>query len=80
MKKRKTSQVGEPAGTQSQSKPNPPQRMLVYTARLLLTEKSSVMVNSFLLGEQTETLTIRATMATLITAGIQGHSHRGLNG
>jgi hypothetical protein len=36
--------------------------MLVYTARLLLTEKSSITVNSFLLGEQTETLIIDATL------------------
>jgi hypothetical protein len=79
MKKSKTSQVGELASTLSQLKQNPPQRMLVFASRRLLTEKSSVTVNSFLLGEQTETLTIRATVATVITAGIQGHSHRGLN-
>jgi hypothetical protein len=62
MKKSKTSQVKGPAGKLPPNKPNPPQRMLVYTARLLLTEKSSITVNSFLLGEQVETLSIRATM------------------
>jgi hypothetical protein len=62
MKKRKTSQVKRPASKLPQSKPNPPQRMLVYTTRLLLTEKSSITDGSFLLGEQTETLIIGATL------------------
>jgi hypothetical protein len=62
MKKRKTSQVKGPAGKSPQGKPHPSQRLLVYSSRLLLTEKSSITVNSFLLGEQTETLIIRATM------------------
>ena len=53
--------------------------MLVYASRRLLTEKSPVAVHSFLLGKQTETLTIRATMATVLTEEIQDHSHCGLN-
>jgi len=35
---------------------------LVFSSRRLLAEKSSVTANSFLLGEQTETLIIRTTM------------------
>jgi len=53
--------------------------MLVFSSRRLLTEKSSITVNPFLLDERTETLTIHATMTTVLTAGIQGHSHFGLN-
>jgi hypothetical protein len=62
MKKSKTPRVGKPAGKLPQLKPNPPQRMLVFSSRRLLAEKSSVTANSFLLGEQTETLIIRTTM------------------
>jgi hypothetical protein len=79
MKKSKTSRAGEPAGKSPQSKPNPPQRLLVYTSRRLLTEKSSVTMRSFLLGEQTDTLTVHAIMATVFTTGIQGHNPCGLN-
>jgi len=68
MKKSKTSPVGEPASAPLQHKPSPPQHMLVYTSRRLLTEKSSVTMHSILLGEQTETLTVHAIMATTITA------------
>ena len=70
MKKRKLSPVGEPA---------PSQRLLVFTSRRLLTEKSSATVNAFLLGEQMETLTVHTIMATVFTTGIQGHNHCGLN-
>ena len=79
MKKSKLSPVEEPASAPLQHKPSPSQRMLVYASRRLLTEKSPVAVHSFLLGKQTETLTIRATMATVLTEEIQDHSHCGLN-
>jgi hypothetical protein len=79
MKKSKTSQVGESAGTPSQSKPNPPQRMLDFSSRRLLTEKSLITVNPFLLDVATETLTIRAaTLTTTITENPY-YNHCGLN-
>jgi len=52
---------------------------LVFTSRLLLTEKSSASINPFALAASTETLTIRATMVTAILKEIQGYSHYGIN-
>ena len=52
--------------------------MLVFSSRRLLPEKSSVTVNSFLLDGDTETLTVRATLMTLIMKNIPGYGYHGL--
>jgi hypothetical protein len=79
MNERKTSRVVEPACALPQRKPNPTQHMLVFSTRRLLTEKSSVTVNPFLLDVETETLTLRATKVTTIMAEIPGYLHFGIN-
>jgi hypothetical protein len=79
MKKSKITQVGEPAGTLPQNIPNPSQRMLAFSSRRLLTEKSSFTTNPFLLDVKMETLTIRATMQTTIMTEIPSYNHCGLN-
>jgi hypothetical protein len=79
MNERKISRVAEPASALSQRKPKPAQHMLVFSMRRLLTEKSSVAVNPFLLDVETETLTLRATVVTTIMAEIPGYRHFGIN-
>jgi len=54
--------------------------MLVFSSQRLLTEKSSVTVNPFLLDAETETLTVRATLMTVIMKNIPGYGYHGLGG
>jgi hypothetical protein len=79
MNKRKILQVMEPVNAPSQRKPKPAQHMLAFSSRRLLTEKSSVAVNPFLLDVETETLTLRATTVTTIMTEIPGYRHLGIN-
>jgi len=53
--------------------------MLSFTARRLLTEKSSVKVNASLLDAETERLTMSAAFVAAVTTEIRGYSHYGLN-
>jgi hypothetical protein len=52
---------------------------LLFSARLLLTERSSAWGNGFVLAEKTETLTIRAASLTPDSVDMRGYSHFGLN-
>jgi hypothetical protein len=52
---------------------------LIFSSRLLLTEKSSVTDDGLSSDMRTETLTIRATLVTPILQEIQGWSHGGIN-
>jgi hypothetical protein len=52
---------------------------LIFTSRLLLTEKSSATRDAFSSGLGTETLTIRATMVTRTLKEIRGYNHYGIN-
>jgi len=52
---------------------------LIYTSRLLLTEKSSAGIDGYSLSLTAEIHTIRATMATSILKKIPGCSHSGRN-
>jgi hypothetical protein len=79
MKKSSRLQTGEPAGTPHKHKPNPPQLLLVFSSRRLLTEKSSVPVHPFLLEGEKEILTIRATVMTVIMKNIQGYDYPGFD-
>jgi len=78
MKKGNLSQTRKPSGTVLQRKQNPPQRMLVFSSRRLLPEKSSVTINSFLLDGDTEALTVRANLMTVIMKNIPGYGYHGL--
>jgi hypothetical protein len=80
MSKSNLSRTREPAGTLHQRKQNPSQRMLVFSSQRLLTEKCSVTVNPFLLDAETETLTVRATLMTVIMKNIPGYGYPGLGG
>jgi len=52
---------------------------LIFSSRLLLTEKSSVSDIGFALAARTETLNIRATLVTPVLQEIRGYSHFGIN-
>ena len=52
---------------------------LIFTSRLLLTEKSSAARDAFSSGLGTETLTIRATVVTQTLKEIRGYDHHGIN-
>jgi hypothetical protein len=52
---------------------------LIFSSRLLLTEKSSVTDDPLSSDVRTETLAIRATLVTPILREIQGWSHGGIN-
>jgi hypothetical protein len=52
---------------------------LIFSSRLLLTEKSSVVDDGLSSGVRTETLAIRATMATSILQEMPCWSHGGIN-
>jgi len=79
MEKTKISSGREPGGSTLQNRPSPPQIMLSFTARRLLTEKSSVKVNASLLDAETERLTMSAAFVAAVTTEIRGYSHYGLN-
>ena len=61
--------------------PTPPAMplALVYSSRLLLTEKSSATAYEISLVVRTEALTIRASMVTATLKGIRGYRHVGIN-
>jgi hypothetical protein len=52
---------------------------LIFSSRLLLTEKSSAANDGYSLALRTESLTIRATLVTPILKEIPGYSHGGIN-
>jgi len=52
---------------------------LIFSSRLLLTEKSSVNENEFSSAICAEILSFRATLVTPITPGNSGHRHGGIN-
>jgi len=52
---------------------------LLFSSRLLLTERSSGSNNGFALAPRTETLTIRGTLGTPALQEIPGYSHFGIN-
>ena len=52
---------------------------LIFSSRLLLTEKSSGADDGSSSDLRTETLTIRATLVTPILKAIPGYSHWGIN-
>ena len=52
---------------------------LLYTTRLLLSEKSSVTVDGYSLSLRTESFAMRATEAAPILKEISGYSHYGIN-
>ena len=52
---------------------------LIFSSRLMLTEKSAVADNGFPTIMRTETLTMRATLITPILKEIPGYSHGGIN-
>jgi hypothetical protein len=56
-----------------------PPLALIYTSRLLLTEKSTVTDNLCSLSLMMETRTIRATMVTPVLKQIRGYNHFGIN-
>jgi hypothetical protein len=52
---------------------------LIFSSRLLLTERASVNNNEFSEITKTETLTMRATFVTPVLREIPGYSHGGIN-
>jgi hypothetical protein len=52
---------------------------LIFTSRLLLTEKSSVIRDVFSSGLRTETLTRRASLVSQTLKEIRGFTHGGIN-
>ncbi len=52
---------------------------MIFSTKLLLTEKSSGTVTSSSASNQRESLTIRATKLTATLKGIPGYNHGGLN-
>ena len=52
---------------------------LIFTSRLLLTEKSSITGDGDLSGSSEASRTIRATLVTPVLKGVQGYRHGGIN-
>jgi hypothetical protein len=52
---------------------------LIFTSRLLLTEKSSVTDDGFALSMRTENIAIRATLLTPFPKEARGYNHFGIN-
>jgi len=52
---------------------------LIFSSRLLLTERASVKDNGFSEITKTETLTMRATLVTPVLREIPGYLHGGIN-
>jgi hypothetical protein len=52
---------------------------LIFSSRLLLTEKSSVENDNYSIPVRTVTFTIRGTVAAPIREEIRGHRHGGIN-
>jgi hypothetical protein len=77
--KNRISKVAEPAGAAPQLKPPANQKMLIFSARRLLTEKCSITVSSFRLDEQPVAIMIQARMETGLMNGVSGYSHYGIN-
>ena len=52
---------------------------MIFSKQLLLTQQSTVTVNSGSSDRKTESLTLRATRMTALLKSIPGYNHGGLN-
>lgn len=79
MKKATISEIAEPTGAATQTKPNRSQNLLACVSQRLLTGTGLTTSNFPNMNTPTELLTVRATMLTGFVSDNPGYSHYGIN-